>query len=60
MGLAKRISIAAEEAKGKVKAAIGKATGNRRLEAEGKTDQTKARMKKAANKIKGTIRDALD
>jgi len=37
----------AQSAKGKVKEAAGKATGNRKLQTKGKTDQAKAKVKKA-------------
>jgi uncharacterized protein YjbJ (UPF0337 family) len=42
----------AEDAKGKVKEAAGKVTGNDRLEAEGKVDQTKSDVKQAGEKVK--------
>ena len=45
---------AAQNAKGKVKEGLGKATGNDRLEAEGKRDQAAARIKKAGEKVKDT------
>ena len=41
---------AAQHAKGKAKEAAGKVTGNRKLEAKGKSDQTKATVKKAGEK----------
>ncbi|HEY7107592.1 MAG TPA: CsbD family protein [Acidimicrobiia bacterium] len=46
---------ASQSAKGKVKEAAGKASGNRKLEAKGKTDQVKASAKKAGEKIKDTF-----
>lgn len=57
---ADKFTNAVDEAKGKVKEIIGKATANRRMETEGKADQAKARVKKAAEKVKDTIKDALD
>ena len=42
----------AEETKGKVKEAAGRAVGNERLEAEGKADQTTADVKQAGEKVK--------
>ncbi|WP_328997727.1 CsbD family protein [Kribbella sp. NBC_00709] len=48
---------AAEEAKGKVKEKTGEATDDRDLEAEGKTDQTKANLKQAAEKVKDAFKD---
>lgn len=56
MGLGDKLSNAAEEAKGKLKEATGKAQGDDELEAEGKVDQTKADFKKAGENIK----DAFD
>ena len=47
---------AAQSAKGKIKEASGKATGNRRLESKGKTDQAKASAKKTAEKVKNKFR----
>lgn len=38
-----------DKAKGKVKEATGKATGNEKLEAEGKIDQGKGKVKNAAD-----------
>ncbi len=43
-------------AKGKVKEAVGKATGNDKLEAKGKVDQTKADLKKAGEKVKDAFK----
>ena len=42
----------AQEAKGKVKEATGRAVGNERLEAEGKADQVTADVKQAGEKVK--------
>ncbi len=47
---------ATQSAKGKVKEAAGKATGNRKLENKGKTDQAKASVKKTGEKIKDKLR----
>ncbi|HWD94996.1 MAG TPA: CsbD family protein [Acidimicrobiales bacterium] len=46
---------AAEVAKGRVKAAAGKTTGNRRLQAEGKLDEIKGRAKKAGQRVKESL-----
>lgn len=56
MSAGDKISNAAEDAKGKIKEGTGKATGNERLEAEGKVDQAKADLKKAAENIKDTFK----
>ena len=42
----------AQELKGKVKEAAGKAVGNERLEAEGAADQAGADVKQAGEKVK--------
>ncbi|HEU4896492.1 MAG TPA: CsbD family protein [Actinomycetota bacterium] len=47
---------AAQKVKGQVKEAAGAATGNRRLEAEGRTDKTKANLKQAGEKVKDAFR----
>ena len=46
----------AQSAKGKVKESAGRAVGNRKLETKGKTDQTKARVKKTGEKVKDVFR----
>lgn len=56
MSAGDKISNAAEDAKGKVKEGVGKATGNEELEAEGKGDQVKADLKKAGESIKDTFK----
>jgi uncharacterized protein YjbJ (UPF0337 family) len=47
---------AAQDVKGKVKEAAGKATGNDRLKNKGKTDQKKASVKKTGEKVKDVFR----
>jgi uncharacterized protein YjbJ (UPF0337 family) len=52
-----------DKVKGSIKEAAGKATGDRRTEAEGKTDQTKGEAKDAARDVKETakgVRDSLE
>jgi uncharacterized protein YjbJ (UPF0337 family) len=46
----------AQELKGQVKEATGRATGDPGLEAEGRSDQTKANLKQAAEKVKNAFR----
>jgi uncharacterized protein YjbJ (UPF0337 family) len=46
----------AQELKGQIKEATGRATGNRRLEAKGRADQTRASLKQAAEKVKDVFR----
>lgn len=56
MGLDDKIKHKAEEAAGKVKEEFGDMTDNERLEAEGKLDQGKAKLKQAGDDVK----DAFD
>jgi len=48
---------AAEKIKGMAKETAGKATGNERLQAEGKADQVKGDAKQAFEKTKDTLKD---
>jgi uncharacterized protein YjbJ (UPF0337 family) len=56
MAIGDKIKHAAEDATGKVKEVIGKATDNQSMEAEGKGDQAAANVKQAGDNAK----DALD
>ena len=60
MGMDDKASHQGEDLKGKAKEATGKATGNERLEGEGKGDQASASMKGAGEKAKGAAKDAKD
>jgi uncharacterized protein YjbJ (UPF0337 family) len=46
----------AQRAKGKVKEVAGKATGNDKLQAEGKSDQMKGNLKQAGEKVKDAFK----
>jgi uncharacterized protein YjbJ (UPF0337 family) len=46
----------AQQAKGKVKEAAGKASGDRDLETKGKTDRAKGSLKQAGEKVKDAFR----
>lgn len=46
----------AQQAKGKAKEASGQATRNRSLQAKGKADRTKAKTKKAVERVKDRLR----
>jgi uncharacterized protein YjbJ (UPF0337 family) len=46
----------AQELKGQVKEAAGRASDNPRLEAEGRADQTRANLKQAVEKVKDAFR----
>nr|WP_220489385.1 CsbD family protein [Tessaracoccus sp. MC1679] len=56
VGADDKIRNAAEEAGGKVKEGLGKATDNERLEAEGKADQVSADIKQATEKVKDVFK----
>ncbi len=60
MGIGDKISNKAEEAGGKAKEAVGDATDNESLEAEGKMDQTSAHGKQAGENVKDALREAGD
>ena len=49
---------AAEKGKGKVKEAVGRATGNKSLEAEGKGAKAKGDLKQAGEHVKDAAKDA--
>ena len=51
-----RIKGSAEQAKGKVKEVAGKATGDAKLEAEGKTDKAGGKIRNIIGGIKDKIR----
>jgi len=50
---------AAKDAKGAVKEAAGKATGNERLEAEGAADRAAGKVQKGVGALKDAARDVL-
>ena len=47
---------AAQKVKGQVKEAAGRATGDQRLQAEGRADKTRANLKQATEKVKDAFR----
>jgi uncharacterized protein YjbJ (UPF0337 family) len=47
---------AAQKVKGQLKEAAGRVTGDERLEAEGRSDKTKANLKQAGEKVKDAFR----
>ncbi|HEY5882304.1 MAG TPA: CsbD family protein [Nakamurella sp.] len=55
MGMGDRIKHTAEEAKGKVKEATGKATDNHTMQAEGQGDQAAANVKQAGDRDKDAL-----
>ncbi|MDG6103211.1 CsbD family protein [Dactylosporangium aurantiacum] len=56
MGLSDKIDNQAEEAKGKVKEGVGRATDDEQLEAEGKVDQASGNLKQAGEKVKDAFK----
>lgn len=56
MGASDKIQNAAEDAAGKGKEAVGKATDNEELEAEGKGDQAKSDIKQAGENVKDAFK----
>jgi uncharacterized protein YjbJ (UPF0337 family) len=56
MGADDKIRNAAQDAVGKGKEAVGKATDNERLEAEGHADQAEAKVKKVGEDVKDVFR----
>ncbi|MGW0774745.1 CsbD family protein [Streptomyces sp. NPDC002835] len=56
MSIAKKITHKAEAMKGGGKKTTGRATGSRRLQAEGRGDQLKGNLKQAGAKIKDAFK----
>ena len=56
MGLDDKIKNAAQEATGKTKEAVGEATDNERLQAEGHADRTEANLKQAGENVKDAFK----
>ena len=56
MGIAKEIAHKAEAVKGGANKIVGRVTGNRRLQAEGRGDQAKGDAKQAGAKIKDAFK----
>jgi len=55
-----RIKGAADQAKGAVKDAVGKAIGDTKLQTDGKADKLKGKIESAVGGVKDTVRDATD
>lgn len=53
-----RIAGALKEAKGTVELAIGKVTGDAKLQAEGNADKAAGKIQNAVGGVKDTIKDA--
>jgi len=55
-----QVSGRAEEVKGTIKEAVGKATDNDRLKAQGKADQLTGKVKAGYGDAKEKVKDAID
>ena len=55
-----RIAGAAKQAKGSVKEAIGKVTGDAKTQAEGAADKTEGKVQNAVGGLKDKAREVLD
>jgi uncharacterized protein YjbJ (UPF0337 family) len=55
-----RIKGSFDQTKGAVKDAVGKATGDAKLQTEGKTDKVKGKVESAIGGAKDTLRDLRD
>jgi uncharacterized protein YjbJ (UPF0337 family) len=55
-----RIKGSADQAKGAVKDAAGKMTGDTKLQAEGKADKVKGKIENAVGGAKDTMRDHMN
>lgn len=60
MGLDDKIGNSAENLGGKAKEAAGDVTGNEQLEAEGKGDQAKSKVKDAVEDVKDKASEAVN
>jgi uncharacterized protein YjbJ (UPF0337 family) len=56
MSTSRKFAHRVEAAKGRVKMAFGRLTGNRRLRAKGRRDQVKGKTKLAGSKVKDAAR----
>ena len=55
-----RIKGSLDQAKGKIKEGIGKATGDAKLETEGKADQFTGKVQNTVGGLKDKIRESTD
>ncbi|MBI1843224.1 MAG: CsbD family protein [Actinobacteria bacterium] len=49
-----------DQAKGKLKQAVGDLTDNEKLEREGKADEAGGKLKEAVSRVKDKVDDAID
>lgn len=57
MGMSDKMDNMKDDMAGKAKEATGKVTDDEQLEAEGKTDQSKADLKQAGEKVKDAFKN---
>ncbi|WP_181698909.1 CsbD family protein [Nocardia sp. GTS18] len=57
MSTSKKIANSVEATKGRMKKVIGRATGNRRLEAQGRAEQVKGNLKQSGAKIRDAFKN---
>ena len=55
-----RIKGVAQKIKGNIEEVVGKMTGNRKLETDGKIDNAAGNVRKAVGEAKDVVRDAVD
>ena len=55
-----RIEGSLQQAKGKVKEAVGKATGDAKLQGEGKADQVAGKVQNTIGGAKDAVKEAVD
>jgi len=60
MGVGDKMKNKADQASGRAKATIGKMTGDRRLEVEGRLQHGKATLAEDAEKLKEGVKDAAE
>ena len=56
MSFADKARVKAQELRGRIKRIAGEVTGDRRLEAEGRTDEVMGNLKQAGEKVKDAFR----
>ena len=60
MALEDKARNSVQTARGKAKDAVGRVTGDKDLETEGKADQVVGHLKQAGEKVKDAVRSAVD
>ena len=55
-----RIKGVAQKIKGNIKEAVGKMTGNKKLQTDGKIDNAAGNVRKAVGEAKDVVRDAVN